>query len=517
LKYHFKDKIDNILMMLRTIKDTNDTYILLNNIVKIDIDQAFAIKELKNAQPENFFFDEKNKLWYYKNYKTNNKLIDIFYPEEKVKEVIFKNDDVNDYRNNNLKLISKINNNIFKEPSNVEILLKGNFITITEGKYAKQTRNMYWQVKDKDQSYYMIHLKDDLYTKISNKDINKVLSYKNIRPIWYLMSSTGYIATTIRIGDDSRIIYLHQYIMNTHDKDNTDYKETVDHINRDKLDNRQENLRIINMSEQNKNKDKQTRRKDACDLPPGIKSLPKYIQYRKEIYDKENNSSREFFIVSHPKLDKDWDTAKSSKLTLQEKLNQAELKIKEIEGDISTEEFNELTGKNNKIDLPIGITLDIKREKYHYILDLKRKDIRYNAKMVLHSTNVQKELDNFIENVINVKYPNLFIKYKIKNPIEIDDKLISHEIQIDKELKPTYPPYITVYEEKGTMYIQFMRRNKDGNYNKKNKILSNNIQNELDKLVKEVNEKYPGYNLEKLTVINPELFKGLIETKIIEL
>jgi hypothetical protein len=127
--------------------------------------------------------------------------------------------------------------------------------------------------------------------------------------------------------------------------------------------------------------------------------------------------------------------------------------------------------------------------------------------MVLHSTNVQKELDNFIENVINVKYPNLFIKYKIKNPIEIDDKLISHEIQIDKELKPTYPPYITVYEENGSMYIQFMRRNKDGNYNKKNKILSNNIQNELDKLVKEVNEKYPGYNLGRHTVINSELFK----------
>jgi hypothetical protein len=54
------------------------------------------------------------------------------------------------------------------------------------------------------------------------------------------------------------------------------------------------------MSEQNKNKAKQKRRKDACKLPEGIDELPKYIQYRKE----NNVSSREFFIVSHPKLNK---------------------------------------------------------------------------------------------------------------------------------------------------------------------------------------------------------------------
>ena len=39
---------------------------------------------------------------------------------------------------------------------------------------------MYWKVKDKDNNtYYMIHIKDDIYTKISKRDINKILNFKD--------------------------------------------------------------------------------------------------------------------------------------------------------------------------------------------------------------------------------------------------------------------------------------------------------------------------------------------------
>jgi len=59
------------------------------------------------------------------------------------------------------------------------------------------------------------------------------------------------------------------------------------------------------------------------------------------------------------------------------------------------------------------------------------------------------------------------------------------------------------------MYIQYNKQTKDTRYNKKHKITSNDIQKEVDKLVKDVNEKYTGYELcpEKQTVINPNLFK----------
>ena len=479
----------------------------LNNLIKLDSSHVPIISRLKNNNSENYSFNNEEKLWYFQNYKKKNKLIDILYPNEKILSVEFKNGDYNDYNESNL-LLKKDNRfkDDFKSPDGMEIITYGKSIKIIEGKFAGQYRNMYWEIKSK-KNYIMMHIKENIYTKISKKDELKVLMLNNKRPIWYLHDN-GYIATTLRINSDTYFYYLHQLIMDQHTKDNTNFEETVDHINQDKLDNRRENLRIVNMSEQNKNKGKQTRRIDAkIDLPNGIKVLPKYVEYRKEIYDKENNSSREFFIVSHPKLDKIWETTKSNKVLIQDKLKYAKAKIELIENKITEEQFKTIIGIDNKVDLPVGIRLEIFREKYHYTFDLRTEDKRYNAKMILQSTDIQKELDKFIDTIIKEKYPELKMKkYEIENIINIDNKLISLVEQKTESEKPIYPKHITVYEEKGNMYIQYNKITKECRYTKKNKIHTNDIQKELDKLIKEINEKYIDYNLEKQIIINPNLF-----------
>jgi len=493
--------------MLTTQKINEIEVTLLNNLIKLDTIHISIISRLKNNKSENYSFNNEEKLWYFQNYKKKHKLIDILYPDEKILSVKFDNNDFNDYRESNLllKKDDRFKDN-FKSPDGIEIITYGKSIKIIEGKYAGQFRNMYWEIRSK-KNYIVMHIKENIYTKISKDDIIKILNINNIRPIWYIMEN-GYIATTLKLEDGQKIYYLHQLILDQHNKDNTDYKNTVDHINQDKLDNRRENLRIVNMSEQNKNKGKQTRRIDAkTELPNGIKILPKYILYRKEIYDKENNNQREFFIVTHPNLEKSWETTKSNKISIHDKLKYAKAKIELIENKITAEEFKEIIGIQDKIDLPVGIRLEIFREKYHFILDWRNDDKRYNVKMILHSTNIQKELDKFIDTIINKKYPELKMeKYKIKNNINIDEKLISQVEQILEYDKPIYPKHITVYEEKGSMYIQYNKKIKDTRYNKKNKITSNDIQKELDKLVKDINEKYKDYNLEKQIIINPNLF-----------
>ena len=75
-------------------------------------------------------------------------------------------------------------------------------------------------------------------------DVEKVSQYK-----WHL-TKNGYIATTI----NRKRVKLHRFIMNVW-KNECDYNSNViDHINRNPLDNRKSNLRIVSQKENMNNK-----------------------------------------------------------------------------------------------------------------------------------------------------------------------------------------------------------------------------------------------------------------------
>jgi hypothetical protein len=101
---------------------------------------------------------------------------------------------------------------------------------------------------------------------------------------------------------------------------------SVDHINRDPLDNRLQNLRWATQSEQNQNTDKRKRQCTARELPTGIQQsdIPKWVNYNVETIVQSSGQSynRCFFrIEKHPRLSK-WTSTKSVEATPQEKLAQ---------------------------------------------------------------------------------------------------------------------------------------------------------------------------------------------------
>ena len=413
------------------------------------------------------------------------------------------------------------NNSSFTPPKSYDILKYGEPYSITKGKFAGQFRNMYWKVKDKnDDTYYMMHIIDNIYTKISKRDINRVLLLDGIRPTWYL-HDTGYIASTTRTADRN-FYYLHQLIMDVHDEDNSDYEKTVDHINRDKLDNRQCNLRLVNMSVQNSNRDKPERRIDACDLPNGIvqTDLPKYVVYRNERYKLSNDNDQEdynyrdyFYICNHPKLDKRWETTKSMNISIHEKLKQAKLKLQELDGDITTKQYNKQSGLDKIIDLPVGIRLIEQRDKKQLVFDLKKdNDVRYNIKMVLKSTNLQTELDKIID-MINTKYPELKMdKYIIKNIPKIKETEISTNNIVKDEDIISLPSNITLYTEKDKYYFEFNKSVDKVRKNVKYTLKSNDIQSELNKFIENINTKYPELKLPNYTIQHiPDKYKNIIK------
>lgn len=101
---------------------------------------------------------------------------------------------------------------------------------------------------------------------------------------------------------------------------------SVDHINRDPLDNRLQNLRWATQSEQNQNTDKRKRQCTARELPTGIQQadIPKWVNYNVETIVQSSGQSYNrcyFRIEKHPRLSK-WTSTKSVEVTPQEKLAQ---------------------------------------------------------------------------------------------------------------------------------------------------------------------------------------------------
>src|ERR1700749_1815804 len=76
---------------------------------------------------------------------------------------------------------------------------------------------------------------------------------------WYAVSNGKYIGSHITINGSNKMLYIHNFILNRFDFPGKGVKESVDHINRNGLDNRKCNLLIKTQSLQNVNRKKRER------------------------------------------------------------------------------------------------------------------------------------------------------------------------------------------------------------------------------------------------------------------
>lgn len=166
---------------------------------------------------------------------------------------------------------------------------------------------------------YVIHNNVPLEFLIDEDDIERVKTRN-----WHAVTGGSYIGATVCVDGKKKVLYLHNFVMNRLTFPGKGSIETVDHINRNGLDNRKSNLRVVSQSIQNTNQKKRERR---AELPEGISELPKHVWYIKP-----NGLHGDRFCIELKTEGVTWKTTSSKKVTIHEKLQQAKDKIEELYG-----------------------------------------------------------------------------------------------------------------------------------------------------------------------------------------
>lgn len=298
----------------------------------IDIENMYKIINFKKK-----FIKQENEIYpCYTN--TNNKhinLLEFLYEfTQNNSNYIFKNSNICDLRKCNI-LIKHHYHDVIEKKYKIKQFIEGHYQT--RGKSANIMKNPIWVIEENGKEILLMYCEKDTIIKLCKESYNKILDYEktnNVKMTWFKLTN-GYV-------NSSNNLFIHQIITGCYGNGKGTSNVSVDHIDRDPLNNTTENLRIATREEQEQNtkgiapNTKRARQTNARPLPEGItqEMLKKYVVYYYNVVDKSKSKAREYFTIErHPKLQKRWETSKSNKIPILEKLHQANKKLEELDNE----------------------------------------------------------------------------------------------------------------------------------------------------------------------------------------
>jgi hypothetical protein len=256
------------------------------------------------------------------------------------------------FKENNVKYIFNNNNYFDLRRSNVnyyhiyhdKIISNYTVKQYIPGHYSKNgvdpyyMKNPMWKIEENENEYLLMYCEKDTICKLCNKSYQKILDFENNenngKKITFHKHSNGYILSS------NKSLFIHQIITGCYGNGKGTKNISVDHIDKNPLNNTFENLRIATREEQQQNSKgikegtKRERKTGAKPLPEGITQnmMNKYVVYYEDYADKEKKRLRQYFkIEKHPKLDKIFIGSKSNMVSIQEKLKQINKIVVDLE------------------------------------------------------------------------------------------------------------------------------------------------------------------------------------------
>jgi len=385
--------------------------------------------------------------------------------------------------------------NIVSAQYQVVEYIRGHFV---KNKDSFVEKNPIWVVNHNENELLLMFIEPNILCKLCRESYQKILDFEKkhkneAKFSWTKKDKHNYHVKYIRANFNNTAIYIHQVIMDWYGHGSGTAELSVDHIDRDPLNNTLENLRIATCKEQHDNakgiipNTKRERRNDAKELPEDIsqEELPKYITYNVNKYGRNNEFTREFFrIEGHPLListQSTWSSTTKKSVSIQEKLQQAKDAL------IYLNTHNTLPAKVER-DLPQYVSYYIERD--HHLLAwqknegehrLSKKITLENDYFELSKEEQEQELKRLNREVV-AKYDN---KYSI---FALDEHELNKIQKEKEEALPTYVRYQDFYDGK---YLVFNKGKSDERLTATSKLPPNhNINKELHILNTKITEKY---------------------------